>query len=151
MSPDVQTVTEDAPLDEIVQLMERHRIKRLPVVRDGMLVGIVSRANLLRALASIASETKPAASDDAAISARIYAELGKQAWAPINLLDIVVRNGVVHLWGMLFDERQRGAIHVVVENTPGVKSIQDHLVWIEPMSGMVIPMPEGGEPRAKAS
>ncbi|MGB8550060.1 MAG: CBS domain-containing protein [Xanthobacteraceae bacterium] len=151
MSPDVQTVTEDAPLDEIVQLMERHRIKRLPVVRDGMLVGIVSRANLLRALASIASETKPAASDDAAIRARIYAELGKQAWAPINLLDIVVRNGVVHLWGMLFDERQRGAIHVVVENTPGVKSIQDHLVWIEPMSGMVIPMPEGGEPRAKAS
>jgi CBS domain-containing protein len=151
MSSDVQTVTEDAPLDEIVQLMERHRIKRLPVVRDGMLVGIVSRANLLRALASIASETKPAASDDAAIRARIYAELGKQAWAPINLLDIMVRNGVVHLWGMLFDERQRGAIHVVVENTPGVKSIQDHLVWIEPMSGMVIPMPEGGEPRAKAS
>jgi CBS domain-containing protein len=151
MSPKVHTITEDTPLEEVVQLMECHQIKRLPVVRDGRLVGIVSRANLLRALASIASETKPAAGDDAAIRARIYAELGKQAWAPINLLDIVVRNGVVHLWGMLFDERQRGAIHVVVENTPGVKSIQDHLVWIEPMSGMVIPMPEGGEPRAKAS
>jgi hypothetical protein len=62
-----------------------------------------------------------------------------------------VRNGVVHLWGMLFDERQRGAIHVVAENTAGVKAIQDHLVWIEPMSGMVIPMPEDGEPQAKAS
>jgi osmotically-inducible protein OsmY len=111
----------------------------------------VSRANLLRALASIASETKPAASDDAAIRARIYADLGKQAWAPMNLLDILVRNGVVHLWGMLFDERQRGAIHVVAENTAGVKAIQDHLVWIEQMSGMVIPMPEDGEPQAKAS
>ena len=122
--------------------MERHQIKRLPVVRGGMLVGIVSRANLLRALASIASETKPAASDDAAIRARIYAELGKQAWAPMNLLDILVRNGVVHLWGMLFDERQRGAIHVVAENTAGGKAIQDHLVWIEPLSGIVVDPPQ---------
>jgi CBS domain-containing protein len=152
MTHDVQTVTEDTPLDEIVQRMERYQIKRLPVVGDGKLVGIVTRANLLRALASAASETKPvAAGDDASIRARIYGELQKQPWAPVNMLDIVVRDGVVHLWGVLLDERQREAIYVVAENTPGVKGIEDHLAWVEPMSGMAIPAAEEGEPRAKAS
>jgi CBS domain-containing protein len=152
MTYDVHTVTEDTPLDDIVQQMERHQIKRLPVVRDGKLVGIVTRANLLRALASVVGETKPvAAADDAGIRARIYAELQKQPWAPVNMLDVVVRDGIVHLWGVLLDERQREAIHVVAENTPGVKSIEDHLVWVEPMSGMAIPASDESEARAKAS
>ena len=156
MSSNVHTVTEDTPLDEIVELMERHQIKRLPVVRDTKLVGIVTRANLLRALASLSGEAKPATGDDASIRARIYTELEKQPWAPVNLVDIVVRGGVVHLWGVLLDERQREAIHVAVENTSGVKSIEDHLVWVEPMSGIAIPMPDdvvpkGPAPRAKAS
>jgi len=151
MSQDVQAVTGDTPLEEIVRLMERHQIKRLPVVDSGKLVGIVTRANLLRALATLASETKAEANDDPSIRARIYAELEKQPWAPINTLDIVVRKGVVHLWGVLLDERQREALYVVVENTSGVKGIEDHLVWVEPMSGIAIPMPEDGAPQAKAS
>jgi CBS domain-containing protein len=152
MSRDVQTIGEDASLDEIVALMEQHRIKRLPVVRDGKVVGIVTRANLLRALASIVGETRPADGDDGSIRARIYAELEKQPWAPVNLLDIVVRNGVVHLWGVLLDERQREAVRVLCENTPGVKTVEDHLVWVEPMSGMALPGPDSdGEARPQAS
>jgi CBS domain-containing protein len=152
MTYDVQTVTEETPLDDIVQQMERHQIKRLPVVRGGKLVGIVTRANLLRALASVVGETKPvAAADDASIRTRIYAELQKQPWAPVNMLDVVVRDGIVHLWGVLLDERQREAIHVVAENTPGVKGIEDHLVWVEPMSGMAIPAADETEARAQAS
>jgi CBS domain-containing protein len=151
MSPGVRTVTEDTPLDEIVQLMEHHQIKRLPVVRDGKLVGIVTRANLLRALASLAGETKPSASDDASIRARIYAELQNQPWAPINLLDIVVRNGVVYLWGVLLDERQREAIYVVVENTSGVTGMEDHLMWVEPMSGLAIPTSGDASEQTRAS
>jgi len=148
MSHDVQTVSEDTPLSDIVQLMEKHQIKRLPVVRAGKLVGIVSRANLLRALASVIDEAKTAASnDDASIRTRIYAKLKEQPWAPMNLLDIVVSNGVVHLWGVLLDERQREAIRVAVENITGVKSIVDHLVWVEPVSGMVVPAP-GSQPAA---
>jgi CBS-domain-containing membrane protein len=150
MSPNVHTVTDDASLDEIVHLMERHQIKRLPVMTGDKMVGIVTRANLLRALASLAGETKPAAPDDASIRARIYAELQKQPWAPVNFLDIVVRNGVVHLWGVLLDERQREAIHVAAENTSGVKSIEDHLVWVEPMSGIAIPS-DDDESESKAS
>jgi CBS domain-containing protein len=138
MSQPVQTITEDRPLDEIVNIMERHRIKRLPVVRDGKLVGIVSRANLLRALASVARETKPTSADDTSIRDRLLAELGRQSWAPSGLIDVVVRNGVVHLWGTILDERQRNGIRVAAENTPGARSVEDHLVWVEPTSGLVV-------------
>lgn len=139
MTPEVRTVTEDAPLDAVIHLMERHQIKRVLVVRDRKLVGIVTRANLLQALASVAGETKAGPASDASIRERLYAELKNQPWAPIGLINIVVRNGVVHLSGTLFDERHRGAIRVAAERIPGVKGIEDHLVWVDPMSGMVMP------------
>jgi CBS domain-containing protein len=152
MTYDVRTVTEDTSLDDIVQQMERYQIKRLPVVRGGKLVGIVTRANLLRALASVVVEAKPvAAADDTSIRTKIYAELQKQPWAPVNMLDIVVRDGIAHLWGVVLDERQREAIRVVAENTAGVKGIEDHLVWVEPMSGMAVPAADESEAHARAS
>lgn len=139
MTVPVHTVTEDTPLIDVVKIMESRQVKRLPVVRDGRLVGIVSRANLLRALVSIARETKPVDVTDAAIRQRLLAELGKQSWAPVASIDVTVRSGVAHLWGTLMEERQRQGIRVVAENTPGVKRVEDHLVWIEPVSGMVVP------------
>ena len=66
----------------------------------------------------------------------------EQSWAPISLINVIVRNGVVHLWGALTDERQRQGIRVAAENTAGVKSVQDHLVWIEPTTGMTFPASE---------
>ena len=142
MTRDVHTVSDDAPLDEIVQLMERHRIKRLPVLCGGKLVGIVTRANLLRALASVAREVKPANADDRAIRERLLKELKNQPWAPTALIDIVVRNGVVQLWGAITDERQRDALNVAAENVPGIKDVEDHLVWVEPTSGLVFNAPQ---------
>jgi CBS domain-containing protein len=139
MTDDVVTITESAPLDQVVQAMEARQVKRLPVVRDGRLVGIVSRANLLRALASTFHETKPASLDDATIRKTLLEELSKKAWVPVALINVIVRNGVVHLWGAITDERQRSGVRVVAENTPGVKSVEDHLVWIEPMTGLTIP------------
>jgi signal-transduction protein with cAMP-binding, CBS, and nucleotidyltransferase domain len=142
MTTPVQTVPEDTPLSEIVKIMESRRIKRLPVVRDGRIVGIVSRANLLHALATIVPEARPTSTDDAAIRSRILAELQKETWAPVALIDVIVKDGVVHLWGTLTDERQRQAIAVAAENTPGVKQVVDHLVsqlvWLDPMSGAFI-------------
>jgi CBS domain-containing protein len=139
MTPDVRTVTEDAPLEDIVHLMERHQINRVLVVRDGKLVGIVTRANLLHALATVAAETKPGPASDTSIRERLYADLKAQPWAPVGLINVVVRNGVVHLSGTLLDERHRGAIRVAAERIPGVKAIEDHLVWVDPISGMVMP------------
>jgi osmotically-inducible protein OsmY len=96
----------------------------------------------LRALVSIGRDTSLADVADATIRRQLLAELAKQSWAPTALVDVIVRNGVVHLWGTLTDERQRQGIRVVAENTPGVKRVEDHLVWIEPMSGVVVPSVE---------
>lgn len=142
MTADPYTITEDTPLEDIVKLMERHGIKRLPVMRDRELVGIVSRANLLHALASLAREVQPATGDDATIRERISSELSKQPWAPLGLISVVVRNGIVELWGAITDERERQALIVAAENVPGVKGVRDHLMWIDPMSGTVVLGPE---------
>ena len=148
MTPEPKTITPETPLEEVVGLMERHRIKRLPVVQDGKLVGIVTRANLLHALASVAREVKPAAGDDATIRERIIAECAKQPWA--SRINVVVRDGVVSLWGVITDDRARDAFIVVAENVPGVKAVRDHLAWIEPTSGIVI-LSEEDEAKARAS
>ncbi len=137
MTRDPLTVVEDVPLEEVVKVMEKHRIKRVPVVRGQKVIGIVSRANLLHALASVAKEVGPPAHDDEAIRNRLMAELDKQKWAPVPLLNIVVRNGMVELWGTITDERQRQALTVVAENIAGVKGVRDNLAWVEPVSGMV--------------
>ena len=145
------TVAEETPLEEVVTLMEKRRFKRVPVVREGKVVGIVSRANLLHALARIASEAKPASADDKIIRAELLATLGAERWAPIPTLDIFVRDGVVDLWGAITDERARRALIVAAENTAGVKAVKDHLAWIDPMSGFTVLPPEEPTKELKAS
>ena len=140
MTPEPATVSEGDSLENVVQLMERRRIKRLPVLRDGRMVGIVSRANLMYALATLAREAPPVAGDDAAIRDRIGDAMAKQHWA--FGVNVVVKNGAVEVWGTIMDEREREACIVAIENVPGVKEVHDHLVWIEPMSGMAFPSSE---------
>lgn len=129
MTPNPFTVDDDDSLETIVELMERHRIKRLPVLRDGRMVGIVSRADLMRAVAKLAPGTQSSADDEnSPIRDRILAAFAKLPWAP--RIGVVVRDGVVELWGTLSDERQRQALIVATENVSGVKEIHDHLVWV---------------------
>jgi CBS domain-containing protein len=135
MTREPVTVKESTPLHEVAHLMEHRNIKRLPVVRAGKLVGIISRANLLRALASLHREAPMSARTDAAIRNRILRDIAKRDWAYATDVDVIVRNGVVDLWGTISDVAQRDALRVLVENTPGVKRIEDHLRWsAEPMS-----------------
>jgi CBS domain-containing protein len=142
MSSDLKTVGEDASLEDIVALMEKHRIKRVPVLHAGRLVGIVSRANLMHAMVSLARVASPGAQSDAAIREKLLAEFKKQQWAPVASTNVVVHDGVVDLWGTIIDERQRNALKVAAENVAGVTGVKDHLVWIEPTSGIVIEPPE---------
>jgi CBS domain-containing protein len=142
MTKDVKTVDENATVEDIVQLMEKHRIKRVPVLRGGRVVGIVTRSNLLQAMVSLARSAPPTAPDDSAIREQLLALMQKEQWAPASTVNIVVRDGVVELWGMIFDERQREALKVAAENIPGVNAVNDHLVWIEPTSGLTIETPE---------
>jgi CBS-domain-containing membrane protein len=137
------TVTEDDSLESVVDLMERRRIKRLPVLRDGKLIGIVSRANLLHALVSLARRTAPQTSEDSTIRDSILAALREQHWAP--KVNVVVKDGAVELWGMIADERERQACIVVAENVAGMKQVHDHLVWVEPTLGMSFPSPEDAQ------
>jgi len=139
MTREVCTVTEHAELEDVVALIESKKVKRLPVLRGNKLVGIITRQNLLRALAGSAVARRAVMSDDDTIREHFLAELGKQSWAPLMQSSVSVTNGNIKLMGTIFDDRQRDAIHALAENVPGVKNIDDELVCIDPMSGMVIP------------
>jgi CBS domain-containing protein len=138
MTPNPYTVTEATPMSEVVQLMERHRIKRVPVVCGRRLVGIVSRADLLRALARLARATETVATNDAEICERVMAELRKQSWASPDLINVIVRDRIVELQGTITEDSARQAMVVAAENVPGVRAVHDHLVWVEPVSGMTV-------------
>jgi CBS domain-containing protein len=147
MTVEPATVTEETALADAVALMEKRRIKRLPVVKGQKVIGIISRANLLHALASLAGDVKAGSVDDKTIRGRIHAELEKEKWAPTGMLSVVVRDGVVDIWGTITDERERQALIVAAENVPGVKRVNDHVAWIEPTSGVVFE-PPGELPKA---
>lgn len=128
MTTNVVAVGEDTDLAEIADLLETNKIKRVPVLRDGVLVGIVSRANLVRALAA----TQPAAtadSDDRTIRANLIRELQSTGWARTWASDVIVRDRVVHLWvGTDEPPERRQALKVAAENIPGVKGVEQHVV-----------------------
>jgi len=145
MTRDVHTVAPDAPLATIVDLMERHHIKRVPVVDGGKVVGIVTRANLLDAMASFIGEIAPSAATDSAIREKLIAELEKQPWAPVAMVTATVRNGIVQLSGSVTDDRQRQAMRVAAENIPGVRKVEEHFVWIDPVSGFYAEIPPDNE------
>ncbi len=138
MTTEVQTVNDVTPIEDIVELMERRRIKRVPVLCGGEVVGIVTRSNLMHAMVSLARKAPPQSSDDATIREQLLWEMAKEKWAPAAMTNVVVHDGVVELWGVIVDERQRVALKVVAENIPGVTAVKDHMVWVEPATGLTI-------------
>ncbi|MEJ1159315.1 CBS domain-containing protein [Prosthecomicrobium sp. N25] len=126
MTRDVVTVEEDTSLRDIARLLEERRIKRVPVVKGGHLVGIVSRADLLRGLVT-AQQAAEASADDEGIRRSILERVRSDAGVVDTLLNVTVAAGIVHLWGSVDTPGERRAVHVVAENTPGVKEVVDHL------------------------
>jgi len=141
MTPSPLTITEDTALPEIVDLMEKNNVKRLPVVRADKIVGIVSRANLLQAVAGLARQVPDPTADDDHIRNRIIDALEKNDWCPFGL-NVIVRDGIVHLSGVITEERARQAAVVAAENIDGVKKVHDHLCWVDTMSGVYLNSPE---------
>jgi CBS domain-containing protein len=127
MTRDVISVTEITPVADIAVLLETNRIKRVPVVRDGKLVGIVSRANLVRALAMTISQASGTEADDLSIRDKLLAELKAQRWAEVSPANVTVKDGVVHLWSSYLSEQEKRALVVAAENTPGVRRVEDHM------------------------
>lgn len=128
MTREVISVSEDTPVADIVDLLERHRIKRVPVLRDGKLVGVVSRANLVRALAAMPAPRPELAADDAAIRAQLADELKRRGFGYAVTADVIVTEGAVHLWGFYDTPSERQAIRVAAEGIPGVREVVDHLM-----------------------
>ena len=136
MTSDPISITEDVSLEDVVDALERHRVKRLPVMRDGKLVGIVSRANLVQALATVLPRAEGPRPEDSEIRRQILEEIGRHPWGG-NLINVTVRNGVADLWGTVLDDRERQALRVAVENVPGVTGIKDHIAFVEPYARIV--------------
>jgi hypothetical protein len=132
MTPDPCTVTEDATLEDIVELMERNNIKRLPVMREDKLVGIVSRSNLLQAVAGLTRDVPDPTADDDHIRNHIIASLEKADWAPSGFSG-----------GVITSEKFREATIVAAENVSGVTKVHDHLCWVGPLAGMYLNSAEG--------
>ena len=126
MTQNVITATPETPLDEIAVLLERNSIKRVPIVREGQLVGIVSRANLVQALATLPRGLEIPLSDSN-IREKLLSHLREQPWADTHLLNVTVTDGVVSLWGIASSEMEKKAIRVAAESTPGVRAVSDHL------------------------
>lgn len=130
MSTNVVSASEDTPLAEIATLLERHRIKRVPILRDGRLVGIVSRANLIQALASWQARlgALSSADSDRSIRLELLDRLGDQTWTDFGERNVIVSDGVVHLWGLVGSAAEHKALLALAEGVPGVVGISDEMI-----------------------
>jgi CBS domain-containing protein len=131
MTRDVATVAEVTPLADIADLLEKRRIKRVPVMRHGKVVGIVSRANIIRALAITANlPPDTERSDDSIILDHIKEALSDESWPSSGAVNFTVRDGIVSFWGTVQSEEERKASLVLCENVPGVRRVEDHRVLL---------------------
>jgi CBS domain-containing protein len=128
MSRNVVTASPDTPLGDIAALLERNRIKRVPIVEGGKIVGIVSRANILQALASATKKLPSLASEgDVELRRKVIARLAAEKWRP-TMLTVTVQDGTVDLWGLVHSSEEKKAARLVAELTPGVRSVVDNIV-----------------------
>ena len=135
MTRNVVTATPDTPLHQIAALLEKNSIKRVPIVKDGQLVGIITRANLIQAVAS-ARKGLDIPLFDTTIRDKLLAHLRAQSWAHTSQLNVTVTDGVVDLWGMTNSETEKRAIRIAAESTPGVRAVNDNLVMRPIVSGV---------------
>ena len=128
MTRNVITAAPDTPIARIADMLERNRIKRVPIVEGGRIVGIVSRANLLQALASARPAQPQASAEDSALRQQVEARLRARPWTRPWLLNVIVHDGTVELWGVVETEVERDAARIAAEETPGVRAVTDKLV-----------------------
>ena len=127
MTAPAVTIDEDTPVARIADLLERHGIKRLPVLRDGELVGIVSRANLLHAVAAGHGLETETHADDDTVANSIRRRIREAPWAKPVIINVTVTDGQAELWGLVHSSTQRDAMRILAERTPGVRGVTDRL------------------------
>ena len=128
MTRNVITASPETSVAELAALLEKNSIKRVPIIKDKRIVGIVSRANLLQGLASLKDKAPQARADDSAIRDNVMQKLANERWARPALLSVTVQDGTVDLWGIVESATEKKAVHVLVEVTPGVRAVNDNLI-----------------------
>jgi CBS domain-containing protein len=129
MTRRVITAAPDTPLSKIANLLEKNAIKRVPIVEGGKLVGIVSRANLLQALASLTKQVEVATGvNDSQIRDKVLTQLDAEPWTRTSLINVIVQDGTVELWGIVESASEKKAVRVVAEATTGVRAVNDNLI-----------------------
>jgi CBS domain-containing protein len=129
MTRKVIAATPETPVRDIAHLLEKNGVKRVPVVEGSKVVGIVSRANLLHALASLGKDASLAATpDDGALRERVMREIEAQPWAHTALVNVIAHDGTVDLWGMVETNSEKKAMRIAAELIPGVRAVNDNLM-----------------------
>jgi CBS-domain-containing membrane protein len=130
MSTDVVSAAEDTRWARLQRILERHRIKRLPILRSGKLVGIVSRSNLIQALASSRTPASGGSGADAdrKIRSELLDRLDHQDWTDFGQRNVIVNSGIVHLWGLVGSQEEHKALVALAEGVPGVVSVSDEMI-----------------------
>ena len=127
MTRDVITATPDTPLQDIANILEKNSIKRVPIIEDGKMVGLVSRANLLQALASLRKQIEGGTPNDTKIRETVVQRLNAEPWLRSSLINVIVQDGTVELWGIVDSPTEKKAVRVAAEETPGVRAVNDNL------------------------
>jgi CBS domain-containing protein len=127
MTRNVITASPDSLLGDIAALMTKKAIKRVPIVTNNQLVGIVTRANFVQAIASMPRDLDYSLSDST-IREKLLSELQQQSWTESSRLNVIVHDGVVELWGTASSDAEIQAVRVAAESSPGVCSVRNHLV-----------------------
>jgi CBS-domain-containing membrane protein len=128
MSEHVISADENTSLSELANILEKHRIKRVPILKDGKLIGIVSRANLIQALASAPPKDESNQLADRGIREAILERLAEQPWTDFGERNLVVTNGVVHLWGLVSSPEEHKALLALAESVTGVREVSDEMI-----------------------
>jgi CBS domain-containing protein len=128
MTRRVITARPATSLRDIATLLEKNRIKRVPIVANGKVVGIVSRANLIQALASLRKENEQSATSDSMIRKKVMAQFKSELWSKHSLLNATVEGGTVKLWGIVDSEAEKEAARVAAEQVAGVQAIENNVI-----------------------
>lgn len=128
MSREIITASPDALVSDLAEILEKHRIKRLPIVKDGKLVGIVSRANLLHALVSLREHIPERPVADSELREAILTRMRAEPWIGTNLVNVTVAKGTADVWGIVDTSAEKKALRVLIETTPGVKTVNDNII-----------------------
>jgi CBS domain-containing protein len=132
----VVSVPPNASLGEVADVLDSQRIRQVPVVSKGTIVGMISRADIVRKLAETKAVVSDAGADNGALQEAIWEQIRAQPWLKAALVNLTVRDGVVELYGAVDSSEQRQALRVLVEGVPGVRKVEDHVGLLPSATGV---------------